>query len=121
MYSGIIPIMKQAAIDAVNSTQPVTILFGQVISEDDEPLKIQVNPKLILEDKYDHLIVPELLTKRKIKVEVKGNTDSTEGHSHPVNGTFEITIDNKLKKEDYVILLRLVGGNKYLILDKAVK
>ena len=85
MYSGIIPIIKQAAIEAVNSTQPVAIVFGTVTSA--SPLKIQVTPKLSLG---------------------KGNLVLTG------------TIKGQLKKNDSVILIRIQGGNKYLVLDKAV-
>lgn len=85
MYSGIIPIIKQAAIDAVNSTQPVAIVFGTVTSA--SPIKVQVTPKLSL------------------------------GKSNLV---FTGTIKGQLKKNDSVILIRIQGGNKYLVLDKAV-
>lgn len=85
MYSGIIPIIKQAAIDAVNSTQPVAIVFGTVTSA--SPIKVQVTPKLSLG---------------------KGNLVLTG------------TIKGQLKKNDSVILIRIQGGNKYLVLDKAV-
>lgn len=47
MYSGIIPIIKQAAVDAVNASQPVHITFGTVYSV--SPLKVQITPKLILD------------------------------------------------------------------------
>lgn len=85
MYSGIIPIIKQAAIEAVNSTQPVAIVFGTVTST--SPIKVQVTPKLSLG---------------------KGNLVLTG------------TIKGQLKKNDSVILIRIQGGNKYLVLDKAV-
>ena len=85
MYSGIIPIIKQAAIEAVNSTQPVAIIFGTVTNA--SPLKVQVTPKLTLG---------------------KGNLVLTA------------TIKGQLKKNDSVILIRIQGGNKYLVLDKAV-
>ena len=86
LYSGIIPIIKQAAIDAVNSTQPVQVLFGTVTSV--SSLKVQVTPKLVLG---------------------KGNL--------VVAGS----IKNNLKKGDSVILLRVQGGIKYLVLDKVVE
>lgn len=85
MYSGIIPIIKQAAIDAVNSTQPVAIVFGTVTSA--SPMKIQVTPKLTLG---------------------KGNL------------VLASKVSGQLKKNDSVILIRVQGGNKYLVLDKAV-
>lgn len=88
MYSGIIPIIKKAALDAVNSTQPVNILFGKVTSV--SPLKVQISPKLVLEG--NNLVI-----------------------------TSRISDDVELKKNDSVILVRIQGGNAYLVLDKAVK
>ena len=103
LYSGIIPIIKRAAIDAVNSTQPVQFVFGTVTSV--SPLKIQVTPKLTLG--AANLVVCGTLSKK--------STTTT------VNGTkVTVTFDNSLKKNDSVILARMQGGNKYLVMDKAV-
>lgn len=99
MYSGIIPIIKKAALDAVESTQPVNIVFGTVTSA--SPLKIQITPKLVL--KSGNLIIAARLSKQT----ASGST-----------GT--VTFDNSLKKGDSVILVRIQGGNKYLVLDKVV-
>jgi hypothetical protein len=49
-----------------------------------------------------------------------GSIGNDGGHSHDVNIPVTLTIDNSLKKGDSVILVRMQGGNKYLILDKAV-
>lgn len=116
LYSGIIPIIKKAAVDAVNSTQPVQFVFGTVTST--SPLKIQVTPKLTLG--AANLVVAGSLSKKSIKVTVDGNTGTTEDHIHSVDIPVTITIDNSLKKGDSVVLARMQGGNKYLVLDKAV-
>lgn len=116
LYSGIIPIIKQAAVDAVNSTQPVNFVFGTVTST--SPLKVQITPKLTLGS--GNLIVAGSLSKKSVKVTVSGNTGTTESHNHAVSIPVTITIDNSLKKGDSVILARIQGGNKYLVLDKAV-
>ena len=116
LYSGIIPIIKQAALDAVNSTQPVQFIFGTVTSV--SPLKIQVTPKLVLS--AGNLVVAGSLSKKTVSVTVSGNTGSTDNHKHSVSIPATVTIDNSLKKGDSVILARMQGGNKYLVLDKAV-
>lgn len=124
LYSGIIPIMKQAAIDAVNSTQPVQFVFGTVTSA--SPLKIQVTPKLTLG--AANLVVVGSLCKQSYTTKLSGETGETEldingspvKHTHTVNDTVTITIDNSLKKGDSVIMARMQGGNKYIVLDKAV-
>jgi hypothetical protein len=103
LYSGIIPIIKRAAIDAVNSTQPVQFVFGTVTIV--SPLKVQVTPKLTLGK--GSLVVPESLSKYSVKATINGSTST-------------ITINNSLEKGDSVVLARMQGGNKYLVLDKAV-
>lgn len=116
LYSGIIPIIKRAAIDAVDSTQPVQFIFGTVVSV--SPLKVQVTPKLTLG--RGNLSIAGTLAKQTIKVTVSGDTESTDGHDHKINVPITITIDNSLKKGDSVILARIQGGNEYLVLDKVV-
>lgn len=116
LYSGIIPIIKQAAVDAVNSSQPVNFLFGTVISIN--PLKIQVTPKLVLES--GNVIIPESLTKKSVNVTVSGRTGTNESHSHSVNIPVTVIMDNSLKNGDSLILARIQGGSKYLIVDRAV-
>lgn len=104
VYSGIIPIIKQVAIDAMNSTQPVQFVFGTVTSV--SPLKIQVTPKLTLGK--GNLVLAESLSKKSTTTTVNGSKVT-------------VTFDNSLKKNDSVILARMQGGNKYLVLDKAVE
>lgn len=103
MYSGIIPIIKQAAIDAVNSTQPVQIMFGSVINV--SPLEIQITPKLTL--KKGNLVLSGAVAKKSFDVTVNGSKAT-------------VTYDNSLKKGDSVILARIQGGNKYLVVEKVV-
>lgn len=116
MYSGIIPIIKQAAVDAVDSTQPVQFVFGKVTNV--SPLEIQVTPKLTL--KKGNLALAGSLGKQSVKLTVSGNTGDTNSHKHSVSIPITVTYDNSLKKGNSVILARVQGGNKYLVLDKAV-
>lgn len=116
LYSGLIPIIKQAAIDAVNATQPVQFVFGKVISV--SPLKIQVTSKLILGE--GNLVLAGSLRKFDFTVTHAGSTGSADDHSHSVNLSTTIRIDNSLKKGDSVILARMQGGDRYLVIDKAV-
>lgn len=117
LYSGLIPIIKQAALDAVNSTQPVQFVFGTVTSV--SPLKIQVTSKLVLG--AANLVVAGSLRKFNIEIKHSNVTNSVDDHAHSVNFTSTATLDNSLKKGDSVILARLQGGDRYLVLDKAVK
>ena len=93
--------IKTASIDAINASKPVEIVFGIVLSI--EPLKIDLEQKLTLSESF--LIVPEEFTDRKINIVI----DDEEK---------EIEIKNTLKVDDKLILARVQGGQKYLVLSR---
>lgn len=93
--------IKTASIDAINASKPVEIVFGIVLSIN--PLKINLEQKLTLSESF--LIVPEEFTDRKINIVI----DDEEK---------EIEIKNALKVDDKLILARIQGGQKYLVLSR---
>ena len=92
---GMIAIIKQAGLDAVNANNPLVIEFGTIL---DDNLTIRVEQKKTLPKEF--FTVPESLTPYVINV----------------NGT-EFVIREGLNQGDGVVLLRLSNA-KYLILDK---
>lgn len=48
------------------------------------------------------------------------NKDINLTHNHAITGRKKITIHNGLKVNDEVLLIRMQGGQKYIILDKVV-
>lgn len=126
MSSGIIPIIKRAALEAMRNEQLCDLRFGTVISV--SPLKVQVTNQFILPESV--LIVPEHLTDHQVPVsfdwdtsmEVETETASEEvpNHSHTItsNKTKKMTIHNTLKSGDKVALLRKTGGQTFYILDR---
>ena len=84
-HNDFIKIVKQAAIDAVNASNPVAVMFGKVLSTN--PLKINVEQKMTL-------------TKEQLVL------------------TASI---GELQISDEIILLRMQGGQRFIILDKVVK
>lgn len=78
LYSGIIPIIKQAALDAVDSTQPVNIVFGKVTST--SPIKIQISQKLTLGE--GNLVIPDSLTKKSYRITINGTTSKSGAESY---------------------------------------
>jgi len=93
--------IKIASIDAINASKPVEIVYGIVLSI--EPLKIDLEQKLTLSESF--LIVPEEFTDRKINIVI----DDEEK---------EIEIKSALKVDDKLILARVQGGQKYLVLSR---
>ena len=123
MSSGLIGIVKQAALDAIENAQMCDLRYGEVVST--SPLKVKVTNQLIIPSSL--LVVPEHLTKREVVVYLDWNTESQSGgsgessfaeHNHLVNGTKTMLIDNELKVGDKVALLRKQGGQSYFILDR---
>lgn len=119
-------IVKKAALEAVNASQPSDFCFGKVIGT--KPLKISVEQKMTLG--AAQLVLTRNVTDFKTKVTVDWTTGTKSGgsgessfasHTHSVSGKKEITIHNALQIGDEVILLKKKGGQKYLVLDRVVK
>ncbi len=96
--------IKKAAIDAVENIKPVNIVFGKIDST--SPLSVNVENKLTLSN--EQLIMRDIFKVYELKCEVDGKVGVAR-------------LDLKLKPGDDVILFRMQGGQKYLILDRVVK
>ncbi len=136
MYSDLIRIIKNIINNYVEDKKLVDFQFGTVIQE--SPLHIKVTEKNI--HKYDKgdLILTKSVQNYDVDIEVKHSTDSIFGvwdtthnhnmtvspgkipidHEHEYVGRKKITIYNGLKKDEKVILIRLLGGQKFLVLDR---
>lgn len=105
--------IKKAAMDAVVASNPVVIMFGTVTKTN--PLEVNVDQRFTID--ADFLVVPESLTRLEI--------DLRHMHASPGGTTGEaltqpIVIRPGLQVGDQVALLRIQGGQKYLIYDKVV-
>lgn len=118
-----VEIVKRAALDAVNASNPSGIYFGTVISS--SPLKISVEQKMILTEKQ--LVLTSLVQDFSVsmtvdhKTEEKGGGSGSaayESHYHDYKGTKSFRIHLGLKSGEKVILLRVQGGQKYIVLDR---
>ena len=88
-----VELIKKAAIQAVNDSMPPAIMFGTVTNT--EPLKINVEQRLTLNE--NHLIL----------------TSSVSNFTQDaVEYKFALTVGEK------VILLRIQGGQKFIVLDR---
>lgn len=96
MATGLVDIMKQAAIGAVDQSKPVNLVFGTVIGID--PLVIQITPNLIIYEEHGQLKVTRQCT----------DYETTD----------HVMIRNKLEFGDTVIMGRVQGGQQYIVFDK---
>lgn len=138
MSTGLINIIKQASMDAVNNAQMSDLRFGTVTSA--APLTVQVTNQFTLPQSL--LIVPKHLTnytvdctiqrkaetlsgEAKVNLDLKDEEDPIATHTHDVEVSVPsssirttITIHNALTVGDKVALLRKQGGQSYFILDR---
>ena len=114
MATGLIDIVKRAALDAIHNEQMCDLRYGTVVSTN--PLRVQITNLLTVPSSL--LVVPEHLTDHKVSVTMNLETETSEDHAHALSGTKTITINNALKIGDKVALLRKQGGQSYFILDR---
>lgn len=129
----IIEAAKIAALRAVEASKPSGVYLGTVTSI--SPLKINVEQKMTLES--PQLILARDVTEYKVDMTVDHWTENETAHTHAVidtytgGGTSEptthrhaykgrktFTVHNGLIVGDKVILLRVQGGQKYVVLDR---
>ncbi len=91
--------IKKAAKDAIEASAPVAVMFGTVTKTN--PLEVNVDQRFTLD--ADVLVQTAATTELKMTI-----------------GSTEYTVRPGLQVGDRVVLLRIQGGQKYLILDKVV-
>jgi hypothetical protein len=101
-------LVKKAAVEAVEATKPVKVYFGRVVCV--EPLQIQVEQKLTIGE--SHLVLAQSLAAHRLSITGKRLSDDTS------IGELEVTVQNRLVVGDMVLLIRMQGGQKYVVVDK---
>lgn len=171
--ANLVELIKQAAIEAVNASDPAAFYFGTVTSEN--PLSINVEQKmdltsefLILTNAVKDYVVEMTVDHQTEKVSLNANhshsadsTSSVDGtcdvtientvtpdttkvdskataslnltsnvdvsistqnidlsHSHSYKGKKKFTVHNGLKKGEKVVMIKLQGGQKFIVLDR---
>ena len=106
-------VMKKAALEAMNASEPADIHFGKVISV--SPLQIQVEQKMTLG--AAQLVLTRNVTDYETEVTIDWKTEANDR----MTGKKKITIHNDLKVGENVVLFQQKGGQKYIVLDRVVK
>ena len=121
-------VIKKIAQGVKNENSPCNVLFGTVISTN--PLEIQVEQKLRLTKEF--LILTKNVRDYEVEISLNWNTNSTNlsvqtengnadiTHNHSITDKKTVKIHNTLNKNDKVILIQQLGGQKYIVLDKVV-
>lgn len=134
--------MKLIVANMLNSIQPTDIFYGTVTGI--EPLQITIDQKLILPESF--LILSNMVKDHYVDLTVsfqtendafmvpdhthpytdvpvgasttQPTTDLDTTHKHEIKRKIKVLQHYALKKNEKVILLRMQGGQKYLVLDR---
>lgn len=132
--------MKKAARDERESSKPMEVFFGEVLSV--APLKVNVEQKMVLGEAQ--LVLCRNVTEYTTGVTILWETEKEEGshrhqleivtddgtvvaggteaqdreHIHGIEGKKQLTVHNALEKGEKVILLRQQGGQKFIVVDR---
>jgi hypothetical protein len=134
MMANLIEIIKKASMDAVMASRPVGVVYGVVVSA--SPLRIQIDQKITVDK--DFLILTQNVTDYEIEMTLAhfterdadlitthahpstGTSSFDSSHKHEIQGKKKITVHNKLKTGDKVLMLSQQGGQSYVVIDKVV-
>ncbi|MDQ0090189.1 hypothetical protein J2T12_003603 [Paenibacillus anaericanus] len=105
--------IKKLSTNAVGAGSPVSVMFGMITNTN--PLSVTVDQRFELTE--DFLIVTEQLTRYEIDLKHKHNTSTEDTNDALVN---KIVIREGLNAGDSVLLLRVQGGQRYVVWDKVM-
>ena len=123
LLPNLVELMKKAALQAVENSMPTGIFFGTVVTT--SPLKINVEQKMILD--ASNLVLTSLVSTFNVDMTMEHFTEETSGgsgygafdnHRHEYKGRKKFTVHLGLSPGEKVILLRVQGGQKYIVLDR---
>lgn len=98
-------VIKRGALEAVEESKPVALMFGTVTRI--APLAINIEQRFTIP--ADMILLTSNVIDKKTEVRI--NNGSKDG----------AVIYNSLKTGDKVLILRMQGGQKYVVLDRLVK
>lgn len=107
---------KRAALGAVEASKPVAVLFGTVTAV--SPLEINVEQKMTLGQ--EQLILTKSVTDHTVEMTVDHQTEEALDHRHPYQGKKTFKLHRALKAGEKVILLRVQGGQQFVVWDRVV-
>ena len=84
-------------------------------------LEIMLEQKLRLGEMQ--LMLPQSMTDHEIELEAELTTGAAgeDEHTHALQGMLKLQWKNALRSGDHVLLLRVPGGQKYIVLDRVME
>jgi len=103
--------VKLLAYDVLQQENLTDICYGTVTET--EPLKIVLEQKLELTESF--LVLSQNVTKHTINYSMR-RKDSDENWVQ-----YEMIVEKQLKKGERVILIKMTGGQRYVVIDRVGK
>lgn len=100
--------VKLLAYDVLQQENLTDICFGTVTQT--QPLKIMLEQKLELTESF--LVLSQNVTKHYQSYFMR-RKDSNENWTH-----YEMIMEKQLKKGERVILIKMTGGQRYVVIDR---
>ncbi len=112
--------IKKISVEANEATDPTRIIFGVVTKT--EPLTILSEQRLTINE--NRLILCSNVIEKSAEETFDIYTESIRcgesSHKHKIFGKKAILLNNGLKEGEKVIMIRLQGGQNFLVLDRVV-
>lgn len=111
--------IKRTAVEAVLASKPVTLVIGKVTSI--EPLQITVEQRLPLDEEL--LVLTKNVQDHYVDIEVnhwihhKDDENITKTNDIYI-GKKKVLMKYGLKQGESVLLIKMQGGQKYIVLDR---
>lgn len=108
--------MQKAGRAAVESGGPVSFEYGTVTSA--SPLVIFINAKKVLDENF--IMLTNSVKDYYVDLDVNFTTGygGSPSHCHSVGKTLRVLVKNGLKEGEKVLLVRVQGGQKYIVIDR---
>ncbi len=116
-FNEFISIIKSASMEAIEDSKPDKILIGTVTSI--SPLTVFIDQRFIINK--NQILLSRNVTEHTIKCEVNHSTNAAScdrTHAHGYTGIKEYKVLNALKVGEIVIMKTILGGQKFLIIDR---
>lgn len=123
MASNIVEMIAQIATQAQDASKPSAVLFGKVVGV--SPLQIMVDQRIVLGEEF--LVLTDAVRDHWRDMTVDHLTEKAAGggghasyaaHLHGYVGRKPFLIHNDLVVGENVVLLRVQGGQKFVVLDR---
>lgn len=108
-----VQLIKEASRAQQEAAKPTAILYGTVSSLN--PLSVRVDDKLTITESF--LVVPDAFGTVTGTAQLSFTVTTSQG-SEQVNTTASVSIDNAIKVNDAVALLRVQGGQQFVIIGR---